>query len=233
MILAQTPAMPGPLVNLASPRPLGSFAMTTFATLLADTASLRPRRNTDLQESTQQETRTLESFLAGVECKAFRIAQIALRHEDDAHDAVQEAMLRLVRNYSRHPPAQWPPLFYRILENCVRDMQRRRSVRARVMSWLPWAGSADDDDVADPMEQAPDPAPIPAAQAQTDQTLQALEIALAALPARQRQAFLLRNFEGLDVAATAQAMGCTAGSVKTHYFRALQALRAGLGEYWS
>ena len=233
MILAQTPAMPGPLVNLASPRPLGSFAMTTFATLLADTASLRPRRNTDLQESTQQETRTLESFLAGVECKAFRIAQIALRHEDDAHDAVQEAMLRLVRNYSRHPPAQWPPLFYRILENCVRDMQRRRSVRARVMSWLPWAGSADDDDVADPVEQAPDPAPIPAAQAQTDQTLQALEIALAALPARQRQAFLLRNFEGLDVAATAQAMGCTAGSVKTHYFRALQALRAGLGEYWS
>ena len=233
MILAQTPAMPGPLVNLASPRPLGSFAMTTFATLLADTASLLPRRDTDLQESTQQETRTLESFLAGVERKAFRIAQIALRHEDDAHDAVQEAMLRLVRNYARRPPPEWPPLFYRILENCVRDAQRRRSVRARVMSWLPWAGNADDHDSVDPLEQAPDPAPIPSAQAQTDETLQALEAALAALPACQRQAFLLRNFEGLNVEATAAAMGCTAGSVKTHYFRALQALRAGLGEYWA
>ncbi len=233
MILAQTPATQGLLVNRERLRPLGSSAMTAFATFLADTVSLHSRRNTDLQDSTQQETRTLESFLAGVERKAFRIAQIALRHEDDAYDAVQEAMLRLVRNYSRHPPAQWPPLFYRILENCVRDLQRRRSVRARVMSWMPWAGSADDDDVADPVEKAPDPAPIPSAQAQTDETLQALEIALAALPARQRQAFLLRNFEGLDVAATAQAMGCTAGSVKTHYFRALQTLRAGLGEYWS
>ena len=212
--------------------------MNTFVTLLVDTASLLPRRDTDLQESTQQEStqqqaRTLESFLAGVERKAFRIAQIALRHEDDALDAVQDAMLRLVRNYSQRPPGEWPPLFYRILENCVRDLQRRRSVRGRVMSWLPWAGGADDEGVADPLEQAADPAPIPSAQAQTDETLQALEVALAALPARQRQAFLLRNFEGLDVEATAQAMGCSAGSVKTHYFRALQALRAGLGEYWS
>ncbi len=233
MILAQTPFAPGYLVNRVGLGPLGSFAMTTFATLLADTASLLPRRNTDLQDSTQQEIRALESFLAGVERKAFRIAQIALRHEDDALDAVQEAMLRLVRSYSRRPAAEWPPLFYRILENCVRDMQRRRSVRARVMSWLPWAGGADDEDAADPLEQAPDPAPIPSAQVQTDEALQALEAALAALPPRQRQAFLLRNFEGLDVAATAQAMGCSAGSVKTHYFRALQTLRAGLGEYWS
>jgi len=206
--------------------------MTAFATLLADTASLLPLRNTDLPESTRLETLTLESFLAGVERKAFRIAQIALRHEDDALDAVQDAMLRLVRGYARRPPEEWPPLFYRILENCVRDMQRRRMVRRRVMSWLPWTAEAGED-APDPLEQAPDPAPIPAAQAQTDETMRALEAALARLPSRQRQAFMLRSLEELDVAATARAMGCSEGSVKTHYHRAIQALRAELGEYWS
>ncbi|MBS0388859.1 MAG: RNA polymerase sigma factor [Proteobacteria bacterium] len=206
--------------------------MNAFATLLPGTASLLSLRTTALQESTLQETRSLESFLATVERKAFRIAQIALRHEDDALDAVQEAMLRLVRHYARRPAAEWAPLFYRILENCVRDVQRRRSVRARVMAWLPFTG-ADDDDAADPLEQAADASPLPPAQVQADETLRALEAALAELPARQRQAFLLRNFEGLDVAATAQAMGCTEGSVKTHYFRALQTLRARLGEYWT
>jgi RNA polymerase sigma-70 factor, ECF subfamily len=208
--------------------------MISFATLLADTGSLLPSRNFDLQESTQQSTRALEGFLASVEAKAFRIAQIALRHEDDALDAVQDAMLRLVRSYSSRPPEEWRPLFYRILENCVRDMQRRRSVRGRVLSWYHRAFGDDAvEGESDPLEQVSDPAPIPSAQAQTDETMRALETALAGLPARQRQAFLLRSLEGLDVAATAKAMGCSEGSVKTHYFRALQALRAQLAEYWS
>jgi RNA polymerase sigma-70 factor, ECF subfamily len=208
--------------------------MNSFATLLADTVSLLPARNFALQESTQPQSRALENFLAGVEAKAFRIAQIALRHEQDALDAVQDAMLRLVRSYSSRPAQEWPPLFYRILENCVRDMQRRRSVRGRVMSWYQ-RSSGDDADTreTDPLEQVSDPAPTPPAQAQADETMQALEAALAELPARQRQAFLLRNFEGLDVAGTARAMGCSEGSVKTHYFRALQALRTRLGEYWT
>jgi RNA polymerase sigma-70 factor (ECF subfamily) len=208
--------------------------MNSFATLLIDTASFLPARNTDLQESTQHSTRALEGFLAGVEAKAFRIAQIALRHEDDALDAVQDAMLRLVRSYSSRPPQEWRPLFYRILENCVRDMQRRRSVRGRVLSWYHRAfGEEAGEGESDVLEQLSDPAPLPSMQAQTDETMRALEAALAGLPARQRQAFLLRNLEGLDVAATAAAMGCSEGSVKTHYFRALQALRAQLGEYWS
>jgi RNA polymerase sigma-70 factor (ECF subfamily) len=207
--------------------------MNAFVTLPAGAANCFPLRMTDLQESTQYETRSMEQFLAGVERKAFRIAQIALRHEDDALDAVQEAMLRLVRSYARRPPAEWKPLFYRILENCVRDTQRRRLVRGRVIAWMPWRSGADDDDGSDPVELAPDPAPTPAAQAQTDETMRALEAAVAGLPARQRQAFLLRNFEGMDVAATAQAMGCSEGSVKTHYFRALQALREALGEFWT
>ena len=207
--------------------------MNSFATLLVDTAGL-PLGNFDLQESTQQSTRALEGFLASVEAKAFRIAQIALRHEDDALDAVQEAMLRLVRSYATRSPEEWRPLFYRILENCVRDMQRRRSVRGRVLVWYRRAfGDDAEEGAADPLEQVSDPAPIPPAQAQTDETLGALDAALAQLPARQRQAFLLRNLEGLDVAATAKAMGCSEGSVKTHYFRAVQTLREQLSEYWS
>jgi RNA polymerase sigma-70 factor (ECF subfamily) len=207
--------------------------MNAFVTLPADTASFLPLRNIDLQDSTQHDARSLERFLAGIERKAFRIAQIALRHEDDALDAVQDAMLRLVRSYASRPPEEWKPLFYRILENCVRDMQRRRTVRGRVMSWLPWSAGEEGEEAPDPLEQAPDPAPTPAAQVQTDETLRALDAAVAVLPARQRQAFLLRNLEGMDVAATARAMGCSEGSVKTHYFRAMQTLRAQLGAFWS
>jgi RNA polymerase sigma-70 factor (ECF subfamily) len=184
---------------------------------------------TDPEEQTQ--TRALNQFLAGVELKAFKIAQAALRHEDDALDAVQDAMLQLARAYSDRPPEEWKPLFYRILENRIRDMQRRRTVRGRVMAWLP-ARSDEDDDDYDPVAQAPSPEPQPVRRLEIDEAVGALEQALQQLPNRQRQAFLLRALEGLDVAATAQAMGCSEGSVKTHYFRAVQALRAQLGELY-
>jgi RNA polymerase sigma-70 factor (ECF subfamily) len=184
---------------------------------------------TDPEEQTQ--TRALNQFLAGVELKAFKIAQAALRHEDDALDAVQDAMLQLARAYSDRPPEEWKPLFYRILENRIRDMQRRRTVRGRVMAWLP-ARSDEDDDDYDPVAQAPSPEPQPVRRLEIDEAVGALEQALQQLPNRQRQAFLLRALEGLDVAATALAMGCSEGSVKTHYFRAVQALRAQLGELY-
>ncbi|MFO1426645.1 MAG: RNA polymerase sigma factor [Steroidobacteraceae bacterium] len=185
-------------------------------------------------DASRDNSRALEQFLAGIERKAFKIAQIALRHDDDALDAVQDAMLSLVRSYAARPSEEWKPLFYRILENRIRDMQRRRTVRGRIMAWLP-TRSADDesDEVMDPVALAPSPDPAPLQRLQMDEAIGALEGALAALPQRQRQAFLLRNFEGLDVAATASAMGCSEGSVKTHYFRALQTLRAQLGEFWS
>jgi RNA polymerase sigma-70 factor (ECF subfamily) len=182
---------------------------------------------TDPEEQTQ--TRALNQFLAGVELKAFKIAQAALRHEDDALDAVQDAMLQLARAYADRPPEEWKPLFYRILENRIRDMQRRRTVRGRVMAWLP-VRSDDDDEDYDPVAQAPSLEPQPVRRLELDEAVGALEQALGRLPRRQQQAFLLRTLEGLDVAETAQAMGCSEGSVKTHYFRALQALRAQLGE---
>ena len=207
--------------------------MNTLAKLLTESASFAALEVTALQDSTSQQSRQLADFLAATERRAFRIAQIALRHDQDALDAVQDAMLRLVRRYARRPAAEWPPLFYRILENGIRDMQRRRRTRSGVLAWLPWRAGDDEHDQLDPVAQAPDPAPTPAAQVQTAETLQALERAVAALPARQRQAFLLRSIEGMDVAATAQAMACSEGSVKTHYFRALQFLRGQLGEYWT
>ena len=184
---------------------------------------------TDPEEQTQ--TRALNQFLAGVELKAFKIAQAALRHEDDALDAVQDAMLQLARAYSARPAEEWKPLFYRILENRIRDMQRRRTVRGRVMAWLPLRGDDDDEEI-DPVAQAPSLEPQPVRRLEIDEAVGALERALGRLPGRQRQAFLLRSLEGLDVAETARAMGCSEGSVKTHYFRAVQALRAQLGELY-
>ncbi len=185
-------------------------------------------------DASNDNSRALELFLAGIERKAFKIAQIGLRNDDDALDAVQDAMLSLVRTYAARPTQEWKPLFYRILENRIRDMQRRRTVRGRIMAWLPQSPADDDtDDDWDPIAQAAGNMPAPPQQLEMDEAIGALEGAIAQLPERQRQAFLLRNFEGLDVADTAAAMACSEGSVKTHYFRALQSLRAQLGEFWS
>jgi RNA polymerase sigma-70 factor (ECF subfamily) len=177
-------------------------------------------------------TRELERFLAEVERRAYRIAEISVRDAQDALDIVQDTMLQLARHYAHRPAEEWKPLFYRILRNRIRDCQRRRAVRSRVFAWWP-TRETDDEERPDPVESAPTGGLAPPERLQVNETLQALEQAIAALPQRQQQAFLLRNLEGLDVAATAQAMGCSEGSVKTHYFRALQSLRERLGDFWS
>jgi RNA polymerase sigma-70 factor (ECF subfamily) len=177
-------------------------------------------------------SRELEQFLAEVERRAFRMAQVALRDADDALDVVQDAMLKLTKNYASKPSSEWRPLFYRILENGIRDLQRRRSVRSRIMNWLPGPKEDPDNEAQDPLESVADSAvPIPERLMQ-DQAMVRLEASLRALPGRQREAFMLRNFEGMDVAETARAMGCSEGSVKTHYSRAVHALREQLGEAW-
>lgn len=194
-------------------------------------------RLTDAESSATEErpldsATTLDRFLAGVERRAFRIAQMGVRDRDDALDIVQGAMLRLARNYGQRPSEEWKPLFFRILYNGIRDFQRRRTVRSRIFGFLP-GGFADDDEVqADPFERVADPGPDPVRRLMADEAMQRLEAALGELPARQQQAFVLRCLEEMDVAATAASMGCSEGTVKTHYFRALQALRAKLGEVW-
>jgi RNA polymerase sigma-70 factor (ECF subfamily) len=171
----------------------------------------------------------IEAFLKDVEMRAYRIALMGVRDRDEALDIVQDAMIRLVRRYAGRPSAEWPPLFYRILQNRIRDMQRRRTVRSRVLSFF--GGTASEEEF-DPIVEAPAPrTENPLEQVAADDAMRALERALALLPVRQREAFTLRNFEGLDVAQTAVAMSCTEGSVKTHYSRAVHRLREVLAEY--
>ena len=178
-----------------------------------------------------QRERQLNRFLADVERRALRIAEIAVRDRDEALDLVQDAMIKLARNYAERPEGEWAPLFYRILQNGVRDWHRRQKVRNRVMVWFGRNTAADDD--YDITAQAPDPAGrAPEDEVQTSEAMQQLEISVCELPARQREAFMLRTFEGLDVAGTAIAMGCSEGSVKTHYSRAVHTLRDKLGDHW-
>jgi len=175
------------------------------------------------------QAQALERFLAGIERRAFRIARMAVRNDDDALDIVQDAMIRLARSYGARPADEWRPLFYRILNNGIRDFMRRRRVRARVMAWMPGDAPADEGG-ADPLDRAAHPGGGPLDQLEHAEAVAVLERGLAALPDRQREAFMLRTLEGLDVAETAVAMGCSEGSVKTHYFRAVHALQGLLAE---
>ena len=177
-----------------------------------------------------QSEQQLNQFLADVERRALRMAEIAVRDRDEALDLVQDAMIKLVRKYAGRPRPEWTPLFYRILQNGIRDWHRRQAVRNRVMLWSS-RGTADD--TYDLVANAVDPATRePADEVQADEAMRHLEVAVQALPARQREAFMLRTFQGLDVAGTALAMGCGEGSVKTHYSRAVHSLRKTLGEHW-
>ena len=178
-----------------------------------------------------QRERQLNQFLAEVERRALRIAEIAVRDRDEALDLVQNAMIKLARNYVDRPSEEWTPLFYRILQNGIRDWHRRQLVRNKVMVFFGRGSRAEPD--YDPIASAPDPAGrTPDETLQAEQAIDKLELAVGNLPTRQREAFMLRMFEGLDVAGTATAMGCSQGSVKTHYSRAVHTLREALGEYW-
>jgi len=180
---------------------------------------------------TLQKERQLGQFLAEVERRALRIAEIGVRDRDDALDLVQDAMIKLVRNYGGRCKDEWAPLFYRILQNGVRDWHRRQAVRNRVMVWFQKAKSDDND--YDVIAAAPDPiGRSPDEELQNSEAMQDMETAVQQLPRRQQEAFMLRTFEGLDVAGTAVAMGCSEGSVKTHYSRAIHTLRDKLGEHW-
>lgn len=176
-----------------------------------------------------KETEALDHFLRSVQARAYRIAQIATSHSDDALDIVQDTMFKLVEKYADKPSAEWPPLFYRILNSKIHDWYRRSSVRNRHRSWL-----TNDEDTEDPIQTAPDTAShTPEFENVINQSINQLQSALQLLPPRQQQAFLLRAWEGLDVKETALAMDCAEGSVKTHYSRAIHSLREQLGEHWS
>ncbi len=176
--------------------------------------------------------KSLERFLAGVERRALVTAELATGCRDDALDIVQDSMLAFARRYAGKPAAQWAPLFHRVLQNRIRDWHRRGAVRRRLFGWLSAPSDSPPADAPDPMQAAPDPAGHnPETLVAQQHAGDAMIEAIAALPLRQREAFVLRVWDGLDVSGTAQAMGCSAGSVKTHLSRALAALRTRLQDH--
>ncbi len=181
--------------------------------------------------TTLDRPQALDRFLAGIERRAFRMAQIATGDADEAMDLVQDAMLKLVQRYSSREEAEWGPLFHTILQSRIRDWYRRTKVRNR---WRQWLGTRqDEDDQSDPLESVADTSQLPSdEQLALKRAGAAIEQALRTLPIRQQQAFLLRAWEELNVSETAKAMGCSEGSVKTHYFRAVRTLRTLLGDHW-
>lgn len=184
--------------------------------------------STDRAMANPTDERALDEFLQSVERRALRMAELATGQRDEALDLVQDAMFGFVRHYAGKPAGEWPPLFYRVLDSRLNDWHRRRQVRAR---WID-RFDRDPEGEADAISQAEDLAdPGPLLRLAGSQAAQALDAALVALPLRQRQAFLLRLWEGLDVAATAAAMRCSEGSVKTHLSRALASLRRALGAH--
>lgn len=170
----------------------------------------------------------LSDFLAQVERRAYKQAAYAIRDDHAALDIVQDAMMRLAERYKDRPAEEFPMLFQRILQNAILDYFRRSKVR-NLWTTLLSSFSSDEDD-SDPLEVLvgeSDGHDDPATILDRGQTLKLIEEALRRLPSRQREAFVLRYWQDMDVAETAKVMGCSEGSVKTHCSRAVHAL-AGL-----
>ena len=169
----------------------------------------------------------LSDFLAQVERRAFKQTVYAVRDDHASLDIVQDAMLKLAEKYGSRPANEYPMLFQRILQNTMRDYWRRQKTRNLWTTLFSSFGSSnEDDDERDPLEVlgAENAGDEPDTQVERSQTIAIIENALQKLPARQREAFILRYWEDMDVAETAMAMGCSQGSVKTHCSRAVRAL---------
>jgi RNA polymerase sigma-70 factor (ECF subfamily) len=180
--------------------------------------------------ATEQE---LSEFLKSVEKRAFKRSFYHVRNEESALDIVQESMMKLAEHYGDKPPAELPMLYQRILSNCTLDWFRRQKTRNALFSNISDFESADDDGNFDLLENfrgSDDSETTESAEDTTRraQILHVIEEQIQELPARQREAFLMRYWEEMDVAETAAAMGCSEGSVKTHCSRAVQALSKAL-----
>jgi len=175
----------------------------------------------------------LSAFLASVERRAFKQAQFAVRDADGALDIVQDAMLKLAENYGDRPAAELPLLFTRILQNTIHDYFRRQKVRSTWITLFSALGGRGEEEDSDPLETLEALAGSDGAESAEDkversQVIAIIEEEISRLPARQREAFVMRYWEEMDVAETAAAMGCSEGSVKTHCSRATHALAKAL-----
>lgn len=177
--------------------------------------------------------RELSDFLQSVEKRAFKRTIYHVRDEEAALDIVQDSMMKLAEHYGDKPPGELPMLFQRILSNCTLDWFRRQKTRNALFSNLSDFESASEDGDFDLLETYSSPEHSQQVESAEDSTrraqiLREIETEIMELPARQREAFLMRYWEDMDVAETAAAMGCSEGSVKTHCSRAVAALSKAL-----
>ena len=184
-----------------------------------------------LQGDGLDSNQALNRFLAGVERRALRMATVSVGNVDDALDLVQDAMMKLASRYAERPEEQWGPLFQRILQNSITDWHRRSWVKNR---WRRLVGGREGQpDAVDPLQDYPDSRQRESVERlQQQDAIARLEQAIHNLSLRQQQAFMLRLWEGLSVEETAKVMGCSQGSVKTHYSRAVSTLREKLEDHW-
>ncbi|MFT5759025.1 MAG: RNA polymerase sigma-70 factor (ECF subfamily) [Alteromonadaceae bacterium] len=168
---------------------------------------------------------TMEAFLADIEKRAYHMAAFATGSHADALDLLQDSMIKLVTKYQEKPANEWKPLFYKILQNRIRDWHRHQKVKNVLFFW-----KNDDKDDWLPVQDADFNLDTPEKNISKTQQQQAALMNLKALSGKQQQCFLLRSWEGLSVAETSDVMGCSQGSVKTHYFRAVTKLRAMMGD---
>lgn len=181
----------------------------------------------------------LDAFLASVERKAYRIGCYALRDEQAALDVVQDSMLKLFEKYAHRPGHEWPALFFTILNHRIADAHRWMRLReagGKLVSLFRRTGRDQQEenllDMGIGVELMPEHG-RPDRQALGTQLHNRIDGALGRLSDRQRQVFLLREWQGFNVRETATILGCSQGTVKQHHFRAIRTLRAELAEVWS
>lgn len=197
---------------------MGMFPEATTSNSAASTQGITLRRQ-------------LDAFLQSVERRALTMLELGTRQREDALDLLQDCMLRFVRGYGDRPPAEWAPLFFRVISNSLVDWQRRQAVRRKVLAIWPWGRSEAGQDEGAAFDPPAADAAQPDAVMARDALGRRMNEALANLPTRQRQVFLLREWQGLSVADTALALGVSEGSIKTHLSRANVKLREALHEH--
>lgn len=175
--------------------------------------------------------RQLDAFLQSVERRALTMLELGTRQREDALDLLQDSMLRFVRGYADRPQAEWAPLFFRVITNALVDWQRRQAVRRKVLAVWPWGRSEAGQDQGSAFDPPAAESAQPEAVVARTALGRRMNEALASLPTRQRQVFLLREWQGLSVADTALALGVSEGSIKTHLSRANARLREALHEH--
>ena len=193
----------------------------------------RTSKNVAAEATVDQLTyQTMEQFLKYIERRAFHMARLSTGDTEVALDVVQDAMYKLVQKYSAKTAEEWKPLFYQILSRKLTDYYRRKSVRDKVFVWSKPFSQDDHEAPIDLTVNASAPkSETPDEMHMRNQRIAKLDQSVKQLPHRQRQAFMLRCWEGLSTIDTALAMGCSQGSVKTHYSRAMHSLREMLEDY--